>query len=235
MSEMRPVPPTPPERREMDVAAWDDPRRPIIVVDGAARRRDSLDTVLRLLTGLVLAMVVLLLGAMLLLVASLAGTVSGAGTGIGQAGERLLGEAQRAAERVGDLVDPASPPRGGLDHDTEFDRLRILSVDEALGPLEEYTLTLLDIRKRDGARNRDEAQYAVLQRRLVEPRRTTLGPLVVREDWDEAELYLYKGETLRLGRDYHRVNWVSVEPQAMAIARYRSADDLTIAPKFQLD
>jgi hypothetical protein len=235
MSDIRPVPPTPPERREMEVTSWDDSRRPVIVVDGGTRGRDPLDTVLRLLTALTLAMVVLLLGAMLLLVVGLAGTVSSAGTGIGQAGEQLVGEAQRMAQRLGDLADPAHPPRGALAHDTEFDELRTVPVDSSPGALAQYTLTLSDIRKRDGALNRDEAQYAVLQRRLKEPRRTTLGPVVLREDWDEAELYLYKGETIRLGQDYYRVNWVSVEQRAMAIARYRSPDGLTFAPKYQLD
>jgi hypothetical protein len=234
MSDIRPVPQGPPERRELELPAWDDPRRQVIVVEGGTRRRDPLDTTLRLLTALTLAMVVLLLGAMLLLVASLAGTVSSAGTGIGQAGEQLLGEAQRTAQRLADLADPAHPPRGVLSHDTEFDELRTVPIDGSLGALEQYTLTLSDIRKRNGASDRDEAQYAVLQRRLKEPRRTTLGPLVVREDWGEAELYLYKGETIRLGQTYYRVNWVSVEQRGMAISRYRSPDELTVAPKYQL-
>ena len=234
MSEIRPVSPASKHDGESSVTAWDDPRRPIIMVDRPGPRRDALDIFIRLLAGLALAMVVLLLGALLLMVISLAGTVSSAGNGIGQAGERLMGEAQQAAERVADLTDPTHPPRGLAGQDPEFDQLRVISTGESPGSLTDYTLILQEVRRHDGASSPDEAQYAVLHRKLKTPEQIKLGPVVVREDWGEQDYYLYKGEIFSLGQQFYKVNWVSKAQQEIAVARFRTPDNLTASPKFQL-
>lgn len=223
-----------PEEREGVRHNWGE-ERPVVVLDRPPARRSWLDTLMRVLAGLVMLAVLALLAAMLALLLGLVGGMGGLGSGLGGAAGNAGALAQQLREGVSDRFDPAHPPRGEPTQDAEFDELRRLPVSSVVGRSGGYQFTLARLEKRDGAASPTEAQFAVIHRRLETPRETRVGPLVVRQDWDEADYYLYKGESFRLGRGYYKVNWVSIDGQEAAIARYRRIDDLPVTLKFQAD
>jgi hypothetical protein len=207
-------------------------------VSSPAQRGGTLDTFLRLLAGLALLLGVLLMAALLIFVVTLAGSISQLGGnlgGLGAALERTNESVQRVSEGVLGVVDPTHPPQTRLFQDTEFLELHRVAVGQSLGTSGEYELTLAGIQRRADATNADEAQYAIVHRKLKTPRQRSLGPLSIGEDWDEADHYLYKGESFRAGSQYLKVNWVSLDQGVMALALYRDGDNLTVPLKFQID
>ena len=217
---------------------WGERRQPFFVLSPQPPRRDLLDIALRLLAGLAMLFLVALLAVLLTVVGGLTGGGSPLGGALGDVGRvaaRAGADAERLTRGVVDNLDPAHPPRGALSQDAEFDELRIVPPGHALGTTREYVLSVAEIRKREGTTSFAEAQCVVVHRQLQTPRETRILGQVVHVDRGEADYYLYKGESFRLGCAYYKVNWVSVERQEVAIARYRGVDDLVVTSKFQLD
>ncbi len=215
-----------------------EPRPQVVVVERPPERRSGLSTLLHVLLVGLLLLSVATLGTVLVVVASFAGITDRIGNSVGGVGDVVerAGEGVRSTTRdVLDRFDPAHPPRQALALDTEFDALRVVRVGDEVGRTEEYVLTLREIRRRGGADSPDVAQYAVVHREYVTPKKTTVFGVTVRVDRGEADYYLYKGESFRLGDEFYKVNWVSIDDQAMAVARYRHADTLTAPLKFQVD
>lgn len=212
---------------------------PIVVVErGEPRRTGPLGAILRLLAALVLLLIVGLLASMLFLLVALLGTgerVTGAIGGLSQIAGSATERARDRAQALTDQFDPAHPPRESLLMDPEFAALRTVRVGAFMDSGAEFTLSLAAIERRAGAASPDQAQYAVVHRRYIAPREARVLGVVVRTDTGEADYYLYKGESFRVGRAYYKVNWVSTEQQELAVARYRSADGLTVPLKFELD
>lgn len=208
---------------------------PVVIVERPTPRRDPLDRALRLLMGIALLLGVALLGTLLLLTVLVANQAGVLGRQLGGGLESAATVLGRAIQSTADRLDPAHPPRDPLVQDTEFSELRRVSAGQELGRAGGYVLTLTAIRKRAGASTADEAQYAVILRRLETPREQRVLGITVRQDWDEAEYVLYKGESFRLGRAYYKVNWLSVEQQDLAIGRYRTPDTVTAPLKIELD
>jgi hypothetical protein len=160
----------------------------------------------------------------------------------GAAGDRL-GEAARrsgdalavAGQRVRDAFDPTHPPRDYLDHDTEFDALQVVGAGALLGATSESRLELVGVSKRADATAAATAQYAVVRRTLATPvPRAVLG-VPLGDERGEREHFLYKGQSLRLGSHYYKVNWVSFDRQQVALGRYRSADGVVGATVLAYD
>ena len=216
---------------------WDD-RRLVYVMDRPGRGRDPLDIGLRALAALAMLLLVALLVVILLAAISLFGVAGQVGSGFGGLGgvvERAGAGVTRVTQGLADGLDPAHPPREALVKDTEFDELTRLNVGTALGKSSDYVFTIAEIKRRDGAASADEGQYAVVKRRYETARETRVLGLVVRTDRGEAEYYLYKGESFRLGRAYYKVNWVSLDRQQVAVARYRDVDGVRAPLKLEFD
>lgn len=212
--------------------------RPVLLVSPEERRRDWLDVALRVMAAFALAFVVGLLGVMLLISASLLGglnaatsSFSGAASALESAGASL----QKPLEGIIGQIQPDRPPAPEVSRGPEFAQLQRVQVGGEVGRTGSYVVTLARISKRDGATDPNQAQYAVLHRKLLTPRQNTVGPVVVGESWDEADYYVYKGEAFRLGASFYQVNWVSVEDNATGVALYRHGDTLIGPLKFQLD
>ncbi len=197
-----------------------------------------LGTVLQALAVLLLLAV---LGAVLLVLFTLAsllgvpgqaaGGLSGSvGSAAGQAG-RALSDAGRA---VRDATDPAHPPIG-LSYDTELSALRVFRVGDALPGGQDYALTVSDVRRRDGAESPDTAFYAVIHAELRQPRETKILGQVVRRDADPHDYPVYKGESFRIGRELFRVNWLSFVDRSVAIGTYRQPDHAVGTLKLEVD
>jgi hypothetical protein len=140
-----------------------------------------------------------------------------------------------SGQAVRDAFDPTHPPRDALRQDTEFDALQVVGVDEPLGIAEQSRLDLARIAKRVDARDSTTAQYAVVRRTLVTPQTRRVAGVPLGEDRGEQEHYVYQGQSFRLGGRYYKVNWVSVDRQQLAIARYRSADGVIGSLAFEYD
>jgi hypothetical protein len=149
--------------------------------------------------------------------------------------ERTGQAAAASSLAVRDAFDPTHPPRDALRQDTEFDALRIIGVGEALEGSDQSRLELVRITKRADARDPTAAQYAVLRRALVTPQPRRVVGVPLGEDRGEQEHYLYQGQSFRLGSHYYKVNWVSVDRQQVAVARYRSADGVIGSLVFEYD
>ena len=131
------------------------------------------------------------------------------------------------------LGDAKAPPNPKPQQDTEFDQLRTVTLGGVVGRTADYVFTLKEVKKRDGAKSRDEAQYAVVHKKLQSPRPRTIGPFALGEEADEADYYLYKGESFQLDTAYYKVNWISAEGQ-LTVGLYRDPDDLTDRLKFSI-
>ena len=218
----------PPDRASRPAATT-----PPIVVQAAPPPRSFLGTLVQLLAVIVLVVLLLgFVGAGLLLASAfgVGGQVAGAG-----------GQVQRAAQSVADAgrqllesTDPARPPTG-LTYDTEFASLSVVHVGASLGDAQQYVVTLTGIQRRAGSDSPDTALYATVHAELRQPRETKLLGQVIRSDRDPHDYVLYKGEAFRLGPTVYRVNWVSDQDQAIAIAAYRHPDAVTQPLKFSLD
>ena len=183
--------------------------------------------------GWSLAAIGLALGVLLcaLALAALVGVASLAGgpwRSVGdQEGAAVTRSGQAAAatrQGVLDVFDPRQPPRDPLRLDTEFDALAIVTVGETMGLTGVSRVDLTAIAKRGDAREDATAQYAVVRRELASPQPRRVLGVPLGEDRGQHEHYLYRGQSFRLGPHYYKVNWVSVDRQQVAIARYRTAD-----------
>jgi hypothetical protein len=199
-----------------------------------SRPRPRPETVL----GWSLAAIALALGVLLcaLALAALVGVASLAGGPWRSVGEQVGGVVARSGQAAAaagqaalDIFDPRHPPRDPLRLDTEFDALAVVPVGDALGASGESRLQLAAIAKRGDARDDATAQYAVVRRELLTPQPRRVLGVPLGEDRGQHEHYLYKGQSYRLGGHYYKVNWVSVDRQQVAVARYRTADG-TLGP-----
>ncbi len=192
------------------------------------------------LAATVLAIGIILCALALVVLASATSLLGGGplrpvGERLGQAVEQTSQELARAGQAAADTLDPTHPPREALRQDAEFDALQVVGVGEVLGQTAGSRLELASIARRADAASPDTAQYAVVRRTLVAPRPREVLGLRLGEERGEREHYLYKGQSFRLGSAYYKVNWVSVDRQQVAIARYRSADGLLGKLAFEYD
>jgi hypothetical protein len=157
------------------------------------------------------------------------------GDQVGGAVERSAQAAATSAQAVRDAFDPSHPPREALRQDTEFDALVVVPVGEALGTTAQSRVELARLAKRADARDVASAQHGLVRRVLVTPQPRRILGVPAGEDRGEQEHYLYQGQSFRLGAAYYKVNWVSVDRQQMAIARYRSADGVLGRLVFEYD
>ena len=169
------------------------------------------------------AMLVFAMSALLNVPAGVGGQLSGVGTVVTGAQRALL-----------NATDPNHPPTG-LAYDTEFSALQVLRAGDTLPGGAQYVLSVQAIKRRDNAESPDTALYAVVHAQLRQPRETRLLGQLVRTDADPHDHVLYKGETVRIGPDLYRVNWVSDAESAIAIARYRNPDTVTAPLKFDYE
>jgi hypothetical protein len=182
---------------------------------------------------------------LLMLLAVLWGMVSFMGTMLrtpGAIGDQVTGALQRGAGAVGaagqhvaDTFDPAHPPRDALVQDVEIDELLRLDVGAKLAGSSTRELTVASIQRRADPSGPDGAVYAVIHGELREPQETKVLGMTVRSTRDPKDYYLYKGETIRIGRKLYRVNWVSVERQQLALVVYRDQDRVSAALKAEID
>jgi len=194
----------------------------------------AIQVVMLLLLLSILAGVVLLLFAVASLVnapGQLAGGVTTGLSGVGSQASRAVSEAQQALQNA---TDPNHPPTG-LSYDNEFSALSVWHVGEGLPGGSQYVLTVLSIKRRDGADSPDTALYAVIHAQLRQPRETRILGQLVRSDADPHDYVIYKGETFRLSRALYRVNWISQDESALAAGRYRNPDAVRAALKFDVD
>ena len=96
-------------------------------------------------------------------------------------------------------------------------------------------LTIASIQRRADPSGPDGAVYAVLHGELKQAQETKILGVTVRSTRDPRDYYLYKGETIRIGRKLYKVNWVSVERQQVALIAYREQDRVTAALKAEID
>lgn len=149
--------------------------------------------------------------------------------------ERSAGVVSAIAQRASDALDPAHPPRSALAQDVEIDELLRLDVGKPLPNTTTHAVTLASVQRRPGAEGPDAAVYAVLHSELRTPQETKVLGVTVHSSTDPRDYYLYKGETIRIGRKLYKVNWVSVERQQLALIAYREQDRVTAPLKVELD
>ncbi len=216
----------------------EEQRPRVIYLDSGRGRRDSLDVVFRVLAGFAMAMIIALLASLLLVIVGLSGAMNAANSSLSQA-SRAIQDASSAiqgpVQGVLGQLQPDRPPPTIVSQGPEFAELKRVAVGAPVGQTGSYVVTVSRITKRDGATDPNQAQYAVLHRKLLAPRPRMVGPVQVGEDHDEADFYLYKGESFRLGSEIYQVNWVSLDENAVGLVRFRNADAVTGALKFQVD
>lgn len=224
------------------LAPVDDPRvPPMVVVQAPEPRRGILGTAVQVVGLLLLLTLLAGMAVMVFALASLLAVPSQLSSGVGGLGQQVQGAAAQAGRSLNqavqsarDATDLARPPTG-LQYDTEVSGFRTFSVGSALPGGTTYLLTVKEIRRRESAPSAETALYAVIQSELREPRETRILGQVVRTDRDTREHVLYKGEVFRIGREYYRVNWVSLEQKTIAVVTYRSPDTVTAPLKLAFD
>ena len=154
---------------------------------------------------------------------------------IGSAVERGAGAIGAAAQRIADQFDPAHPPRQGLAQDVEIDELLRLNVGGQVTGSSTRDLTVASIQRRADPSGPDGAVYAVLHGELKQAQETKVLGVTVRSSRDPQDYYLYKGETIRIGRKLYKVNWVSMERQQVALVAYREQDRVAAPLKAEID
>jgi hypothetical protein len=218
--------------------ARQDADRPIVVAQ-QQRAPTVLDGVSRGLGLLLKLMLLLILLACLWGMVSLIGmsvrTPGAIGEQIGSAIERGAGILGSAGQRVTDAFDPAHPPRQSLAQDVEIDELMRLNVGAQVSGSSTRDLTIASIQRRADPSGPDGAVYAVLHGELREAKDTKILGVTVTSSRDPKDYYLYKGETVRIGRKLYKVNWVSVERQQVALIAYRDQDRVTAPLKAEID
>lgn len=205
----------------------------------APRRQIGVGSVLALVAGLLglalLAVVLLLAVALVDRLGAAPRAFSDVGARAGALGSSAVRAAEDAAQTARDVLDPAHPPRGPLSYDAEFDELRRVDSGGSLAPHPERELTLAAVRKRVGAETPETAQYAAILDKLKTPRETRVLGVVVSRTSDERERFLYKGQVFRVGRSLYKVNWVSFDPPALAVARLRDPNTPVADLAFAID
>ncbi|MFN8635625.1 MAG: hypothetical protein U0893_17395 [Chloroflexota bacterium] len=219
----------------------DEPPAPAerVIVSRRAAAPSPLDSLSRGI-GLLLKLTLLLI-----LLAILWGVVSLIGAGIrapaaigdqiGGALERGAGLIGAAGQHVADAFDPSHPPRQALAQDVEIDQLLRVDVGSQVVGSATREITLASVQRRADPSGPDGAVYAVLHAELREPQETKVLGVTVRSTRDPKDVYLYRGETIRIGRALYKVNWVSVERQQLALVAYRDQDRVTASLKAELD
>lgn len=212
--------------------------RPIVIRTERlpAGRLDTVSRGIGLLVKLTVLLVLLaLLWGTVTMVNAGVGAPGAIGDRIGSAIERGAGAVGAAGQRIADSFDPAHPPRQALAQDVEIDELLRLDVGSQIAGSATRELTLASIQRRADPSGPDGAVYAVLHGELREPQQTTVLGVTVRSTRDPKDYYLYKGETVRIGRKLYKVNWVSIERQQVALIAYREQDRVTAALKAEID
>ncbi len=151
--------------------------------------------------------------------------------GVSTEASRAVTGAQQALQNA---TDPNRPPVG-LVQDTEFTSLQTVNIGDRLPGASQYTLMFQTIGRRAGADSADTSLYAVIHAELRQPRDVRVLGLVVRTDSDPHDHVVYKGESFRIASALYRVNWISQEDNAVAIARYRHPDAVGAPLKFQYE
>jgi hypothetical protein len=218
----------PPRRGEVRQVVMAQPARPS-VFDGVSRG-----------IGLLLKLTLLLI-----LLAALWGMVTLIGAGVrapAAIGEQIGGAIERGAniigaagQRVTDTFDPAHPPRTALPQDIEIDELMRLNVGARVEGSATRDLSVASIQRRADPSGPDGAVYAVIHGELRDAQETKVLGVTVRSTRDPKDYYLYKGETIRIGRKLYKVNWVSAERQQIALIAYRDQDRVTAPLKAEID
>jgi hypothetical protein len=210
-----------------------------VVISRPERQSSAIDFLSRGI-GLLLKLTLLLI-----LLATLWGTVSLIGVGMrapGAIGDQLGGAIERSAsvigaagQRIADAFDPAHPPRQALPQDVEIDELMRVNVGAPVPGSSTRELAVASVQRRPDPSGPDGAVYAVLHGELREAQETKVLGVTVRSTRDPKDYYLYKGETVRIGRKLYKVNWVSVERQQVALIAYRDQDRVTAPLKAEID
>ncbi|GAC1315492.1 MAG: hypothetical protein NVSMB2_07190 [Chloroflexota bacterium] len=210
----------------------DAPPAPIVIT------RESRDARSSLIGGLTLVLLLAVLGAVLLVLFTVASLVNVPGQVAGGLGSRLGAVAEtsgqavaRAQQAIEDATDPAHPPVG-LTYDTEFSSLLVIHTAEHLPGGTDYALSLTGLTRRPNPASADVAQYATIHAELRQPHETRLLGQLLRSDSDAHDYAVYKGESFRVGRSVFRVNWVSASEASVAIAAYRAPDTISAPLKF---
>jgi hypothetical protein len=225
--------------------AWRDARdddradERAVVIRDVPRSPSPLDLVSRGLGTLIKLTVLLILLTVLWGVVTMIDTGARApaaiGEQIGSAVERGASAVGAVGQRVADTFDPAHPPRQALVQDVEIDELIRVSVGEPVAGSSTRELALASIQRRTEPSGPDGAVYAVLHGELREAQETKVLGVTVRSTRDPQDYYLYKGETIRIGRKLYKVNWVSIERQQLALTVYREQDRVTAPLKAEID
>jgi hypothetical protein len=215
------------------------PRAEQVFVTPPARPASGLDVVSRGI-GLLLKLTFLLV-----LLAVLWGMVTLIGVGVrapAAIGDQIGGAVQRGAgmvsgaiQRAEDAFDPSHPPREALAQDTEIDELLRVNVGGQIAGSSQRTVTVASIQRRPDATSPDGALYVTLHGELREPRETKILGATIQSTRDPHDYYLYKGESLRIGRTIYKVNWVSAERQQVALVAYRDQDRVSVSLKAEID
>ena len=224
-------------RAEIRYDDRDDERR--VVVRDVPRPPSSLDVLSRGVGALIKLTVLLILLAVLWGIVTMIDVgvrAPGAiGEQIGNAVERGASVVGAVGQRVADTFDPAHPPRQALAQDVEIDELLRLNVGSQIEGASTRELTVASIQRRADPSGPDGAVYAVLHGELREPQETKVLGVTVSSTRDPKDYYLYKGETVRIGRKLYKVNWVSMERQQVALIAYREQDRVTAPLKAEID
>jgi hypothetical protein len=185
-----------------------------------------------------LLLLLAILAGVLLMLFTVAALVNVPGQVAGGVGSQLTGVAAQAGRAVTgaqqalqNATDPNRPP-AGLIQDNEFSALNVVRLGEQLPGGSQYALSLLAIKRRDGAESPDSALYAVIHAELRQPREIRVLGQLLRSDSDPHDHIVYKGETFRIGRALYRVNWISDAENAIALAAYRVPDAVSAPLKF---
>jgi len=149
--------------------------------------------------------------------------------------ERGAGAVGSAVQRAEDALDPAHPPRQALAQDIEIDDLVRVNVGGVIEGSSQRKLTVASIQRRADPSGPDGAIYVTLHGELREPRDTKILGATIQSTRDPKDYYLYKGESLRIGRTIYKVNWVSVERQQIALVAYRAQDRISVPLKAEID
>jgi hypothetical protein len=224
---------------DTDVPDVRQPHVQQVVVAQPPRQASALDFVSRAI-GLLLKLTCLLM-----LLALLWGVVSLIGVGMrapAAIGDQIGGAMQRGANVVGsavqraqDAFDPAHPPRDTLAQDTEIDELLRINVGGQVAGSSLRTISVASIQRRPDATSPDGALFVTLRGELREPRETKILGTTVQSTRDPRDYYLYKGESLRIGKTIYKVNWVSAERQQIALVAYRDQDRVSAPLKAEID
>jgi hypothetical protein len=154
--------------------------------------------------------------------ATLAGS---AGDAIQSAGQAVARDAASAAQSVSDATDPFHPPRYPIKQDPQFDDLTVLAAGSPLGDSRLYHFDVAAIEQRPEATEPSQNVYARIHRQLIVPQVTKVLGITVRTSDDAKDYALYPGQEFSLAGHTYKVNWLSVETQQVALARFRRSED----------